>query len=221
MVGSRSLVCLNARSNQPEIEVASVKPNCENYQYFEHSARFRMASSTNNTSRYWIPFVVDGQEVSLLHLDPFEFRCPTPDGNDRRVKVVYSSHVFTRSRTETDNLESVCFDNRVFCPERYSESMNLMSSLARLPNCKVFQTWEKRNYLYFADEEPNEAGRYHVFFEVMKKGGKRNRHVELRVESAYRAVDTSYLPSKRPNSVRFSILVQNVLMERPLVFAAR
>jgi len=69
-------------------------------------------------SIYWDPFFVAGQEISLVHLDPFEFLCPTPDGNNRRVRVVYKSHVFTRAHVEGDPLDEMCFDQRIFCPER-------------------------------------------------------------------------------------------------------
>jgi len=45
--------------------------------------------------------------------------------------------------------------------------------------------------------------------------------VELGVDSAYRKKDSSYAPPNRPNAVRFPILIQNVFMGQPLIFAAR
>lgn len=172
-------------------------------------------------SIYWDPFFVAGQEISLVHLDPFEFLCPTPDGNNRRVRVVYKSHVFTRAHVEGDPLDEMCFDQRIFCPDRYADSHNLQPILAGLPGARVFQTWEKRNYVFLAVETPQRDDRYHLFFEVKKINRKRDKHIELRVESAYRREDSPYAPPNRPNAVRFAMLIQNVFLGRPLVFANR
>lgn len=180
-----------------------------------------MTIPTPPKSIYWDPFIVAGKEVSLGHLDPFEFLCPTPDGNKRRVRVIYKPHVFTRSHVAGDPLNALCFDQRIFCPSRYADSLNLGPIVSGLPNSRVFQTWEKRNYVFLAVETPQRDDRYHLFFEVKKINRKRDKHVELRVESAYRKEDSPYAPPNRPNAVRFPILIQNVFMGRPLNFASR
>ena len=138
-------------------------------------------------TNYWPPFASGGVSVSLSHLEPHEFVCPTPDGNSRRVRVLYSPHVFTREAWISDPASAVCFDNRVYCPTRDSDSIDLPMIMAGLPTARVFQTWEKRNYVYLAIETPSPDDPYHIFFELNKVGGKRNRHIELRVESAYRS----------------------------------
>lgn len=170
---------------------------------------------------YWSPFEPGGTPVSLSHLEPHEFACPTPDGNCRRVRVLYSPHVFTREAEASDPASAVCFDNRVYCAMRYGDSVNLPAVLAGLPTAKVFQTWEKRNYVYLAIETPAPDDPYHIFFELMKAGGKRNRHIELRVESAYRKSESSYAPPNRPNAIRFAMLVHNIFLGRPVSFAPR
>lgn len=155
-------------------------------------------------------------------MDPFEFLCPTPDGNQRRVRVIYSPHVFTREHiSEQDHPAGKCFDARIFCPTRYADSHNLNPIVVNLPKARVFQTWEKRNYVFLAVETPRRDDQYHLFFEVKKINRKRNKHIELRVESAYRKLNSSYAPPNKPNAVRFPILIQNVFMGRPLIFAAR
>jgi len=180
-----------------------------------------MTNPPQQQSIYWDPFFVDGREISLVHLDPFEFACPTPDGNQRRVRVVYKSHVFTRAHAEGDQPYKMCFDKRIFCPDRYADSHNLQTILKGLPTARVFQTWEKRNYVFLAVEMPQRDDRYHLFFEVKKISRKRDKHIELRVESAYRNENSPYAPPNRPNNVRFPILIQSIFMGRPLAFASR
>ena len=63
-------------------------------------------------SPYWSPFSVCGKEVSLAHIEPFEFECPTPDGNLRRIRVLFSHHVFTRNYEDGDPHEGMCFEDR-------------------------------------------------------------------------------------------------------------
>ncbi len=79
----------------------------------------------------------------------------------------------------------------------------------------MFQTWERRNYVFVAVES------LHVFFELKKSGAKENRHSVLRVESAYRLATSSYAPPRRLNAIRFAMLVQTVFLERAVRFAPR
>lgn len=170
---------------------------------------------------YWNPFFVCGKEIALAHLEPFEFQCPTPDENSRRVRVLYSPHVFTRKREHYDPHEGMCFGNRIFCPNRYWDSRLLKNIITGLPDARVYQTWEKRNYVFLAAETPQRDDRYHLFFSVKKIGGKRNKHIQMWIESAYRQENSPYAPPHRPNRVRFQVLIQNVFMGRPLDFAPR
>lgn len=170
---------------------------------------------------YWEPFFHQGVQVDLSHLEPQEISCPTPDEQVRRVRVIYSPHVFTRGVLASDERRPTCFDQRVYCPDRYLDSKGLPAIVSGLPEAKVYQTWERRNYLHLSFDAEGERDPYHLFFEVEKKGGKRNKHVQLRVESAYRMRTSSYTPPARPNSIRFSVLVQNVFMGRDIKFSPR
>ena len=178
-------------------------------------------AKTTEPKKYWSPFFVDNVEVDLSHLEPHEFLCSTPDGNDRKVRVIYSPHVFTRSAVAADHFSKVCFDNRVYCPDRYQDALQLPKIIQNLPNTKVFQTWEKRNYVYLTVDVPYRDDSYHVFFELKKSSGKRNKHVLLRIESAYRDSASSYLPPKNPNKIRFSLLIQRTFLGLPIKFARR
>ena len=170
---------------------------------------------------YWDPFFVCGEEITLAHLEPFEFQCPTPDGNSRRVHVLFSPHVFTRKHEDGDPHENMCFDGRIFCQDRYEDSRRLKDIITRLPNERVYQSWEKRNYVFLAVETPQRYDQYHLFLSIKKLGNRRKKHISMWVESAYRQENSSYIPPHRPNSVRFKVLIQNVFMGRPLNFAPR
>ena len=115
----------------------------------------------------------------------------------------------------------MCFRSRIFCPNRYEDSHRLKDIITGLPNARVYQTWEKRNYVFLAVEIPQRDDRYHLFFSIKKAGSKRNKHIEMRIESAYRRENSPYAPPNRPNAVRFPVLIQRVFMERPLKFASR
>ena len=112
-------------------------------------------------------------------------------------------------------------EDRIFCPDRYEDSHLLKDIITGLPGARVCQTWEKRNYVFLAVETPQRDDRYHLFFSIRKAGGKRNRHIAMRIESAYRQENSSYAPPRQPNSVRFKILIENVFMGRSLKFAPR
>ena len=115
----------------------------------------------------------------------------------------------------------MCFGDRIFCPNRYEDSHLLKDIITRLPTARVYQTWEKRNYVFLAVETPQRDDRYHLFFSIKKVGSKRNKHIEMWIESAYRQENSRYAPPHRPNPVRFKVLIQNVFMERSLNFAPR
>ena len=113
---------------------------------------------------YWPPFSVCGKEVSLAHLEPFEFQCQTPDGNLRRIRVRFSPHVFSRKYEDGEPHEGMCFDDRIFCPDRYEDSHLLKDIITGLPGVRVYQTWERRNYVFLAVETPQRDDRHHLFF---------------------------------------------------------
>lgn len=82
---------------------------------------------------------------------------------------------------------------------------------------RVFQTWESRNYVYLAEVGAGGgAGPYHVFFSLKRRQNPSG--VDLMVESAYRKDPSTYTPPKRPNSVRFGMLVEKVFANQPLRF---
>ncbi len=117
----------------------------------------------------------------------------------------------------SDPAEHVCYDNRIFCEQRYELSPNLAPIVKSFPEARVFQTWERRSYVYLAKVElGEEGGIYHVFFGLKRR--KAPGGVNLSIESAYRKDPSNYTPPKRPNSVRFGLLVEKVFAGHPLNF---
>lgn len=96
------------------------------------------------------------------------------------------------------------------CPKRFQ-------IVANRPARRVFQTWERRSYVYLATIEAGiEGGAYHVFFEVKRR--QRPAGVNLTIESAYRKDPSSYTPPKRPSAIRFGMLIEKVFTGQPLRF---
>ena len=168
---------------------------------------------------YWSPFSHENRLIDLSHLEPFEISVTTPSGAVRRVFVTFSSHTFTRGIEPADPAEYSCFDSRIFCETRYQLSQELPGILQGFPSVRVFQTWERRSYVYLASVEAGtEGGPYHVFFGLKKRHNQHPGGINLTVESAYRKDPSSYTPPKRPQSVRFGLLVEKVFLNQPLRF---
>ena len=97
----------------------------------------------------------EGQVVSIGHLAPMEFNCPCPDlQRDLVIAVAFSNHCYSKSFDEAvHSAEDVIVYGagsraRVFCPIRYELSIRLPAIVASLPEQKVYQTAEQRNYVF-------------------------------------------------------------------------
>lgn len=166
---------------------------------------------------YWSPFTHDNQAIDLSHLEPFDLTVVTPSKATRLVRVTFSTHTFTRRIEASDPAEHKCFDDRVFCPDRYELSKGLAQIVTNLSTRRVYQTWEKRSYVYLATiEAGTDGGHYHVFFGL--KPNKNPRRVNLTIESAYRKDPSTYTPPKKPNPIRFGLLIEKVFTGQPLQF---
>jgi len=169
---------------------------------------------------YWSPFKHAGIPISLAHLEPFEFRCKVANEPERRVFVSFDEHTFTRGITQQDPPEHHCFKNRVFCPIRYGLSHNLPVLIAKFPNVRVYETWEKGGYVYFAAGIPSPEGPYHIFFSVQRYDySKKNKGVKMHVQSAYPREKGEYGDGQTPNTIDFARLIENTYMGRPIRFS--
>lgn len=172
------------------------------------------------------PIFHDGVQITIAHLGPMTFSCPCPDiGRDLIVAVAFSSHCYT------EGFDGECHEPhqialydaggkpRVFCPVRHGLSAQLPALVASLPNRKVFQTAELRNYV-FSVPIKTEGKIYQVFFMLQRAEQVSGIDLRLTVESAY-PVDVAPTLPKRPGSIRFRILAYKILRREQVRFAAR
>ena len=169
---------------------------------------------------YWSPFYHAGTLIDLSHLDPFEFRCGVANEPERRVSVTFDEHTFTREIIPEDPAEYLCFKNRVFCPVRYGLSHKLRGVIETFPHARVYETWERSGYVYFAADVASPTGPYHVFLNVKRyEFSKKKKGVAMHILSAYPRAAGVYGDGQRLNTVDFARLVENTYMGRSIKFS--
>ena len=169
----------------------------------------------------WPSFIVDGTAVDFSHLEPISLACPidpTVPGVPAtlRIGVRYSCHCFTDhfidGSSERDLLWMDYRQPRVFCRQRYGSSLNLPAIMRNLPNVRVHQTYEQRNYVRFETIDPAQP-QYGVFFTLKRKQAD-GCHLSLYVESAY----CDPKPNPTAGKVRFKVLATNVFLNKTISF---
>lgn len=172
----------------------------------------------------WPPFSVDGAAVDLSHLAPISLTCPITPAVPGvppalEIGVRYSSHCFTDhfvdGSSEPDLLWMDHKQRRVFCRQRYRWSLNLPAIMQNLPNAKVQQTHERRNYVRFETIDPAQP-QYGVFF-TLRRRQVDGCHLSLFVESAY--CDPN--PNPTAGQVRFKVLAAKVFRNEQVNFKGR
>jgi hypothetical protein len=167
----------------------------------------------------------DGQEVSVGHLAPTMIACPCePIGRSLAIRVTFANHCYTEKydrgihRPEQILLTEAPDRHRVFCPVRYGLSHRLPKLVASLPNRKVHQTAQLRNYVYVVPLEV-EGQHYEIYFMLQRASGGETADLRLTVESAY--PNGGFNVRKRPREIRFIVLAHKVLTNQRIHFAAR
>ena len=168
----------------------------------------------------------DGSVVSLAHLAPMPIACPCASiGRDLVINVTFRNHCYTEKFQPGIHTREqiVLYDSpsrpRVFCPVRYGLSTNLREIAAELPNKRVHQTTQVRNYVYVATlVESNQF--YEVYFMLQRARPEDGCDLNLVVESAYPSPAAPAVP-KRPQTIRFQVLAHKVLLNQSVRFAAR
>lgn len=159
------------------------------------------------------------------HLKPYMILCPCPDiGRDLTIRVNFLSHCYTEhfDPDQHDRTEIIIRDAggpRVFCPIRHGLSLRLPGIVARLPDARVYQTAERRNYVYAVPLE-TEDGLYEMYFMLQRVERRQGTDLRLTVESAY-PVNAPTPRPRRPNSIRFVVLARKVFLRQPVRFAPR
>jgi hypothetical protein len=168
----------------------------------------------------------NGQVMTLDHLTPFTFTCPCPDiERDLSIRAQFANHhCYSRKYDPAiHSTEEILFTeakdrHRVFCPDRYELSRRLPKLLPELPNKRVHQTSQSRNYIYVVPLDILGIA-YEIYFMLQRAAPEDAADLRLTVESAYRS-DRPNL-RKRPNAIRFAVLAHKVLTNQPVRFAPR
>ena len=172
------------------------------------------------------PFLHNGELVPLDHMAPTSFGCPCEAiGRDLMIGVIFRSHCYTEKFDPLVHSKDriVLYDApnrpRVFCPIRHALSFQLPELICALPSKKVFQTTQRRNYLYTVKMALN-GQIYEIYFMLQRAEKEEGIDLRLTVESAYPVPVPSQLP-RRPNKIRFSVLALKILRREEIKFASR
>ena len=97
--------------------------------------------------------VVGGRQVSISHLAPTIFSCPSAAfGRDILIQLEFSNHCYTCGFDAAlhSPADVLLHDpkRRVFDPVRHKLSLGLPGMLAQLPTSKVHRSAAKRNFVY-------------------------------------------------------------------------
>jgi hypothetical protein len=123
------------------------------------------------------PIIHNGQVMTLDHLAPFTFKCPCPDINrDLSIRAQFANHhCYTKAYDPVadDAKEIIATEgkdrHRVFCPARYELSHRLPKLIPELPNKRVHQTSQSRNYVYIVPLEIV-GNPYEIYFMLRRAG---------------------------------------------------
>ena len=140
------------------------------------------------------------------HLAPNQIECPCAQiGRDLIIRVAFANHCYTEAFSSAQHQanEIILYDApdrpRVFCPIRYDLSFKLPVLIKILPQRKVHQTTQVRNYVYAV---PLDMGGqiYEIYFMLQRAQPEDAADLRLTVESAYPVSVPSPTP-KRPNAI--------------------
>jgi hypothetical protein len=170
--------------------------------------------------------IFERREVSISHLAqmPISCWCDQLD-HSISISVKFSHHCFTEAfdASRHDRQQIVLYERggraRIFCPIRHKLSFRLPDIVKGLPDQRVYQTPQSRNYVYVVPTDIS-GQTYNIFFMLQRADGDLFADLRMTVESAYPS-DGSGTRSKRPNSIRFKVLAYKVLRREPVRFAPR
>lgn len=172
------------------------------------------------------PVTHNGEELSIDHLAPTQIECPcAPIGRNLIIDVIFANHCYTEKYQEDlHQVENIVLTeaedrHRVFCPIRYELSKGLPELIKALPDAKVHQTSQSRNYVYVVKLEVEDRP-YEIYFMLQRADKKAKADLRLTIESAYIDENGSAI-RRRPNSIRFFVLAHKVLTNQHVKFAPR
>lgn len=172
------------------------------------------------------PVIYNGEEMPIDHLAPMSITCPcSPIGRELIIDVSFANHCYSEAFiADVHDSEQIILTeaedrHRIFCPIRYKLSHRLPDLIKALPQRKVHQTPEARNYVYVVPLEI-EGRPYEIYFQLQRATPESKADLRLTIESAYIDDEGSNV-KKRPSSIRFMVLAYKVLARQPIKFAPR
>lgn len=173
-------------------------------------------------NQYYKPIVIENKLYTFSHLEPFVFSFDDPRQKQSIIyslNVRFTNHCFSQTFDPVHHTETMVVGNgrqkRAFDPERYALSARLPDIVRALSTQRVYQTWERRNYVAYETLAELPAGEVYRVFLTLETAGRESRrrgcNLDLFVESAY--------PGKRLpgiSTVRFTTLCYNILNGIPI-----
>ncbi len=170
----------------------------------------------------WLNHEQFGTLYSLVHLQPIfsDYIIPAVAATTRKpgraaltvkLQILYSHHCFTQALDKANNPDSeqhyICSargETRVFCENRWRESLALPEIISNLSTC-----YFTRHHNYFVIRNPSNLalGDYFVYFTV--KLNRSGNFVDIEIESAYPRLDGQR--ALRAKKVGFSVLIVNAV----------
>jgi hypothetical protein len=161
-----------------------------------------MADLENQNSKKNAP------DVSHLAARAIEYIVPAGKGTPERkyrVQVSYSNHCWTRGEVDGDGNKT---GRRVFDQVRYDLSKQLPAIIGDLVNRKCSFALDRN----FFTVDIQGVGEYEVYFIVAKNVAG---EITLHVQSAYVRDDNRILDRPRWRTIRFSVILFNVMRNKP------
>lgn len=172
----------------------------------------------------WPDITVSGIVHSLAHLHPMVFDVEGLEENlpqPMRVYVRFADHCFGEHESKCTENPNFIFpwcsqnsnDRRAFSPARFAFK-DLPTHVALLNNARVFQSSNKRNFMFESPICDPSGNKYAFYFNVTKAGRGFAHHLEMNVVSCFAASNHISKLGRNPKSSRFNMLCGRVYTGR-------
>jgi hypothetical protein len=169
---------------------------------------------------YWSPLRIDGVDVDLSHLEPFEFSIvPKGSSSPATISVSFHDHCFTETFDPSRHARPLTLplssrhEQRAFDPDRHALSKRLPDIVRELDGQRIAGT-DRENLVKITLADGRDYG---VFFTLRRESARR---CGLFVVSAY-ILDRPRQSVVRTGEMRFNVAVAIVLANRRLRFPGR
>ena len=139
----------------------------------------------------WPDFFLDGELLSLGHLQEYHLSAEDSDGNVREVLVTFSDHCFTsKDPADAQQANKYLYQESArkpgyFCPRRYEHSLLLVQ---HLETAKSGSVWNASGQNFAVIPTVTDNGRpalYAIVFNMRQLKGTPPYHLRMDVVSAY------------------------------------